>query len=351
MSCGAPVITSNTSSLSEVVEDSAIKVNPLDVDGLANAILKIISEPQLSQELIGKGFENIKRFNWKETAKGLLDIYQKVNTCVLAQEKPSLCLPIEKGESSLNVSPLLKKADASPKLIKMRTLLIPPKLSVNMSSKKVCRFIENRLNRNSVVLNIGSGSGFRTKKLKDWNKNFPADLLINMDIQHKSDKISLICNAEQLPFKNNCIDVAILQAVLEHVRQTQTAVLEAFRVLKEGGVIYVETPFLQPYHASPNDFWRFTREGLLELLSQFSCIESDPCAGPFSALIVQTHHLIRHFIPNNKLSVLIGMIAGYLLYPLKYLDYMIPKSIYKRLSVISGCFFIGIKRTSLNDRL
>ncbi|MCU0533623.1 MAG: glycosyltransferase family 4 protein [Hydrococcus sp. Prado102] len=76
MTLGAPVITSNTSSLPEVAGDAAILINPHDSTELAEAILKVISNSQLRQDLINKGKERAKLFSWKTTARETLKAYR-----------------------------------------------------------------------------------------------------------------------------------------------------------------------------------------------------------------------------------------------------------------------------------
>jgi glycosyltransferase involved in cell wall biosynthesis len=76
MTLGAPVVTSNTSSIPEVAGDAAILIDPNDSMQLAEAILKVISDRQLRQELINKGKERAKIFSWERTAKETLNAYR-----------------------------------------------------------------------------------------------------------------------------------------------------------------------------------------------------------------------------------------------------------------------------------
>lgn len=78
MSCGVPVITSNTSSLPEVTGDAAILVDPDDVDQLAGAMEKVLSDVSLKEELRRKGLERAKQFSWEKTAKETLRVYEEV---------------------------------------------------------------------------------------------------------------------------------------------------------------------------------------------------------------------------------------------------------------------------------
>lgn len=76
MTLGAPVLSSNTSSIPEVTGDAAILVDPNNPVQLAEAILKVISDSQLRQELINKGKARAKLFSWERTAKETLNAYR-----------------------------------------------------------------------------------------------------------------------------------------------------------------------------------------------------------------------------------------------------------------------------------
>ncbi|WP_341527580.1 glycosyltransferase family 1 protein [Nostoc sp. UHCC 0302] len=78
MTLGAPVISANTSSIPEVTGDAAILIDPNEPIELAEAVLKIISDSQLSQELINKGKERAKLFSWERTAKETLKAYKSL---------------------------------------------------------------------------------------------------------------------------------------------------------------------------------------------------------------------------------------------------------------------------------
>jgi glycosyltransferase involved in cell wall biosynthesis len=78
MTLGAPVITSNTSSLPEVAGDAALLVDPNDSTSLAEAILKLIGDSQLRTELIQKGKKRAKLFSWEKTAQETLKAYKSL---------------------------------------------------------------------------------------------------------------------------------------------------------------------------------------------------------------------------------------------------------------------------------
>jgi SAM-dependent methyltransferase len=74
-------------------------------------------------------------------------------------------------------------------------------------------------------------------------------------------------------FKPNCYDFVILDEVLEHIARPWIAIKEVYRILKIGGCLICSSPFLIAKHKCPNDYWRFTKEGFYELLSDFESVE------------------------------------------------------------------------------
>ncbi|MFQ5714750.1 MAG: glycosyltransferase [Candidatus Scalinduaceae bacterium] len=78
MACGVPVITSNTSSLPEVVDNAGIMIAPDDVNSLCEAMSSVLKDEELWHQMSNKGLERAKLFSWKETAKKILEIYDEV---------------------------------------------------------------------------------------------------------------------------------------------------------------------------------------------------------------------------------------------------------------------------------
>jgi SAM-dependent methyltransferase len=70
---------------------------------------------------------------------------------------------------------------------------------------------------------------------------------------------------ERLPFRDEAFDAVFSIAVLEHVRDPLAAAREIQRVLKPGGTLYCQLPFLQPFHGYPHHYFNATQSGLLRL--------------------------------------------------------------------------------------
>lgn len=77
MSFGIPVISSNVTSMPEVIGDAGLLFDPKNESDLCSKILKIIEKPEIRKEMICKGFEQIKKFNGDDYIKNMLEIYSK----------------------------------------------------------------------------------------------------------------------------------------------------------------------------------------------------------------------------------------------------------------------------------
>lgn len=78
MACGVPVITSNTTSLPEVVSNAGITVSPTDVDAVALAIRRVLADPQLAEEMREAGRNRAEHFSWETAACETLAVYNHV---------------------------------------------------------------------------------------------------------------------------------------------------------------------------------------------------------------------------------------------------------------------------------
>jgi len=77
MACGAPVITSNNSSLKEVAGTAALLIDPLDVQSIARAMGRLAAEPAEREELSRRGILRASEFSWENTARLTLQAYME----------------------------------------------------------------------------------------------------------------------------------------------------------------------------------------------------------------------------------------------------------------------------------
>lgn len=110
---------------------------------------------------------------------------------------------------------------------------------------------------NGLVLDLGAGG-----KL-DRRRN-----VVQIDI-FRYPAVDVVSSADCLPFADNTFDAIISQAVFEHLQYPELAVREIRRVLKPGGLVKVDTAFLQPEHGYPYHFYNTTETGLLHWFRDF----------------------------------------------------------------------------------
>lgn len=121
--------------------------------------------------------------------------------------------------------------------------------------------IEQVVSQNEIVVNIGAG--YRKNKERYYSlKN-----VINTEI-FAYPTTDIVCDGDDLPFKDNSVDAIISLAVLEHVKNPWKHVEEMLRVVKPGGKILADVPFLQPYHGYPYHYYNMTTEGLRNLFGK-----------------------------------------------------------------------------------
>lgn len=79
MAQGVPVITSNTSSEPEAVATAALVIDPYNIDEMAWAMNELLINKDLRVKMIGRGYEQIKRFSWQRCARETLEVLKEVN--------------------------------------------------------------------------------------------------------------------------------------------------------------------------------------------------------------------------------------------------------------------------------
>ncbi len=214
----------------------------------------------------------------------------------------------------------------SPFFKSILNLFYPPMPTLNIISKKERNLIKKRVFNGEDILNIGSGGLGGCGKWLWENNTLVNKNIYNLDIQVGS-LVNVCGDAHILPFKDNVFDSIILQAVLEHVVDPKVVMKESLRVLKPGGVVYIEVPFLQGFHADPHDYQRYTMKGLEILTSESKRITSGVSVGPFCTFVWIVRDGFSSCFKNKFLYLSSRFLLAWVLSPIRYLDHFSKNSI------------------------
>ena len=120
-------------------------------------------------------------------------------------------------------------------------------------------------------------------------------------------------------------------------------VAEIFRVLKDGGCVYAETPFMQQVHEGAFDFSRFTVLGHRYLFKKFRALGFGGMGGAEQVVSWSLRYATWSIFRNRMIGRMVGIGSLIILSPLKLFSH--PKAINDN---SSGVYFLGIKDASLS---
>jgi len=163
----------------------------------------------------------------------------------------------------------------------------------------------------SVILDLGSGPQ-RCMSRED---------IINLDL-FPFDEVDIVADAGDLPVESDSVDLIINVAMLEHAVDPANIVGQMHRVTKRGGDVFCFVPFMQPFHAAPHDYQRWTMPGAKALFSQFRDVEVVVAAGPTSGLlwIVQEWLATALSFGSRVVHDALLLMLMVLTFPVKFLD-------------------------------
>jgi SAM-dependent methyltransferase len=186
------------------------------------------------------------------------------------------------------------------------------------------------------------GAGF--ERLLSWR----GIRIVETDVSF-GPRTRLVCDAHDIPFENGTFDGVVAQSVLQHVSDARRCVEEIHRVLKPGGLLYAEVPFVQQ-GMGRYDFLRFTLVGQRRLFRSFEEIGSGAVGGPAMALAWSYEHFLMSFVRSRGARRLVHAFAGFTAFWLKYLDpFLVDRP--GALEAASGYYFLGRRSLrALSDR-
>lgn len=167
--------------------------------------------------------------------------------------------------------------------------------------------------------------------------------IIRFGLAHRGG-VNIVGDVCELPMATGCVDLIFSSSVLEHVYDPDQAVAEMFRVIKPGGHVYAEIPFMRAYHMIPIDYQRYTIAGIEELFSRqgFKLLEKGICSGPFTTLATFVVDMATSLVSFNRyLKAGTGLALGLLMHPIKYFDRLCENA---KWAEVTACNFYYLGR-------
>lgn len=152
-----------------------------------------------------------------------------------------------------------------------RTPLHPQFLSLTQRDKTAAW-----LNRHATgkVIDIGCGNDWIKTRLSPSIDYISVDYPETTSLGYSGNP-DIYANAEYLPFSDGSVDAILLLDVLEHIENADRAVAESARVLRPGGRCLIHVPFMYPLHDEPFDYKRWTKHGLVQLMTSHGFTDID----------------------------------------------------------------------------
>ncbi|WP_347924926.1 class I SAM-dependent methyltransferase [Pontimicrobium sp. SW4] len=160
-------------------------------------------------------------------------------------------------------------------------------------NKVIQRYAKGRL------LDIGCGN----KPYNAWFKGLISEYIGCDIVQSSSNKVDVICQANNIPLESNSFHSILSTQVIEHVEDHQGMVNEAFRLLKSDGYFILSGPLYWHLHEEPYDFFRFTKHGFKYVLEKagFEIVEIIENGGAWATLGQVINHTVSFSNPKaNK---------------------------------------------------
>ena len=216
-----------------------------------------------------------------------------------------------------------------------------PGISVNLGRNIALRDMRQILDKEGNCAILVVGGGHQRSWLTPLMQASKPHRLVYTDIDAAAD-VDIFCDAHDLPFADGGFDAVVTTAVLEHVLYPERAAAEIARVVKPGGLLYSEMPFMQQVHEGAYDFTRYTLSGHRRLFRQFAELRSGMVAGPATALVWAIENFALAFFSGRKTRPIAKAAIRVLFFWLKYFDYLLVRRP-EAMDGASCTYFLGRK--------
>lgn len=233
-------------------------------------------------------------------------------------------------ENELRADPLNRLKESAKRRLRRAYPVAIDVLSPVLSTRFVKPFLRGFDLDRELVADLGSGTHRRDPRL----------LCVDGGAY---DNVDVVTDLRRLPLKDGSLGGIISIAVLEHVPDPGAHLIEMMRVLAPGGRLLCFVPFIQPFHASPYDYQRFTDVGLRELFRDFDVLSVQVGAGPTSGMLWALQEWLAMVLSFGSERLYRALVpVTWVLSPLKVLDVVLAR--HPAANVIASGFVIEARR-------
>jgi len=181
------------------------------------------------------------------------------------------------------------------------------------------------------VLDIGCANQEISNYLEKDVNYIGLDYLFTASNWYKS-KPDIFGDAHTLPIKSGSIDHILLLDVMEHLRNPDHALSEAFRTLKHNGKIIIQVPFMYPIHDAPLDFCRWTEHGVKQLLDRagFKITQIQVIGGTWETIAIIVNiglvFALTKWVKSKSIFTVLGIIFPFIIPVVNILAYLLSKT-------------------------
>ncbi len=204
------------------------------------------------------------------------------------------------------------------------------------------KFYEKYLDRRGAVLILGSALA------PSETAKFRATKVVQMNIT-AIPNVDVVADAEVMSetFGESSFEYVVSTSMLEHTLHPWRVIAESYKVLKPGGIFYVGVPWMFPLHGEPHDYYRFSLNGIRQLMldAGFEEVESGSETGPHAAF----HLLLRSYLAetlsgNSSMRYYaLTYLLDWLLFPLGAVERVFEPKPRKHHYTDSLVYFVGRK--------
>lgn len=167
------------------------------------------------------------------------------------------------------------------------------------------------------------------------------DRCVNVDIQEKPN-VDVVADIQALPDSIGKFDTVICAAALQYCHDPVGVAQQFYNVLHDGGYLFVDAPWIQPFCVDTPDLNRYSEQSLRRIFSNFEILECGPSIRPGSAFAMLGEYIAGSMTGNKYVNFGLRKLATVALFPFRYIRT-------QRESMTAGAFYLVARKTGITS--